>query len=815
LFQSAIITETANVDQLASLNGDAPPGVLGRYELIGKLGTGGMATVFLARTAGEAGFQRLFAIKVLHPHLAVEGDFIRMLLDEARIAARLHHPNVVPIVDLGSHQKVYYVAMEYIEGCSLSALLKKHRDSRPARLLVPIVLDMLAGLEAAHSLTDDAGTPMNLVHRDVSPQNVLIGIDGSARITDFGIARAESRLNITRPGQVKGKIAYMSPEQVRSAELDRRSDVFSAGAMLWSMLTGRKLFQADNDAATMSNIVHMDIPLPSTVGLQPPAVFDAICLCALQRDPSRRFASAQEMEDALRETATKANLLGSRRELAAWVTETFHEELAKRREVIREVAGALISPSGEHEGISPAMFGATAELPSFTPSSLSEAVKRSGEFRVANARSTTTKEPATKLLELEPPQITTIPPAPAQGRRRAIAVFSMVAVLCIVGGVLWFQLRSTDRASPAPPAAAITTPAAAKEPSAPAPDQVARRYVDEAEQLFAARRVDAAKELLDRARQANASDPDLVIRITKLGEQIVDDNLRNQARRSTDRAAAIEAAQQLLERNPDDAEAAKLLAAARGATPPPETKAKARGQLTVQTRAGAAVYVDDALVARGSFSQRAMSAGDHVVVVRQVGYAPARKAIRVTANRETKISITLEKAPAVAAAVPRAPVTPPTTSAPAPPASAPPDAAPPAPPTPPTPPPAVATTPPITQPPPPPPPPRPTPAVTPAAPTEIAAPRLPAAYSANNMKELGKVLTVIEGEAISRGGAPSSLRGVTNALAEDAFAGFSPGTAIEIHPSAIYYVIVRGVRAGKSASTISAELRAGHARGNL
>src|SRR5580658_2596874 len=159
------------------------PTVLGRYEIVGILGRGGMATVYLARSAGEAGFSRLFAIKVLHPHLADEQGFVSMLLDEGQIAARLHHPNVVPIVDLGSQGDIRYVVLEYVEGCSLSALFAKHRDQRPARLIVPILLDALAGLHAAHTLTDDDGKLLNLVHRDVSPQNVLVGADGAARIT--------------------------------------------------------------------------------------------------------------------------------------------------------------------------------------------------------------------------------------------------------------------------------------------------------------------------------------------------------------------------------------------------------------------------------------------------------------------------------------------------------------------------------------------------------------------------------------------------------------------------------------------------------
>jgi eukaryotic-like serine/threonine-protein kinase len=160
-------------------------------------------------------------------------------------------------------------------------------------MLVPIVLDVLSGLHAAHSLRDDDGNVMNLVHRDVSPQNVMVGVDGTARITDFGIARAESRIMSTRPGQLKGKLSFMSPEQIRTAEaVDRRSDVFSAGAMIWSSLTARKLFLAESDAATLSNILSMPIPPPSTIGSKPPEALDAVILQALEQNIEKRYQSA-------------------------------------------------------------------------------------------------------------------------------------------------------------------------------------------------------------------------------------------------------------------------------------------------------------------------------------------------------------------------------------------------------------------------------------------------------------------------------------------------------------------------------------------
>ena len=431
--------------------------MLGRYELLGTLGTGGMATVHLARVAGEAGFQRLFAIKVLHTHLATETAFVSMFLDEARIAAMLHHPNVVPIIDLGSANSVQFVAMEYIEGCSLSALLRKHRDHRPPKLIVQVVLDLLAGLDAAHSLTDDGGKPMNLVHRDVSPQNVLLGIDGTARITDFGIARAEARINSTRPGQMKGKIAYMAPEQIRGSAIDRRADIWAAGGMLWAMLTGRKLFVGDNDAATMTNILELPVAPPSTVGLKPPAAFDAVCLRALERDPAKRFQTAAEFEDALREAAASIGGTASRREVKEWVATSFQQELAARREAIKSAAGGRAST----------VMPAVAELPSITPAS------STGPVRPSTA-------PVTEVHE--PSSIITI--TPARTPRRRVALIAGIPVVAIIAMALWFTQRSgsSEPAHVAPPplapapaqvvAPAVVPPSAPSPAPAPAPSPV-------------------------------------------------------------------------------------------------------------------------------------------------------------------------------------------------------------------------------------------------------------------------------------------------------------------------------------------------------
>ena len=220
---------------------------LGRYEILTQLASGGMASVYIARAQGVAGFERLVAVKVLHPHLAYEQEFISMFLDEARLAARIRHMNVVPTLDISdSPGDGYFLVMEYIEGNHLGALLgraAKNGERLPRPFVCRVLVDTLQGLAAAHRLSDEHGTPLKLVHRDVSPHNILVGTDGIARLTDFGVAKADVRMASTRAGQFKGKLSYMAPEQASSNETDQRSDLFSVGIILWESLTGRRLFK--------------------------------------------------------------------------------------------------------------------------------------------------------------------------------------------------------------------------------------------------------------------------------------------------------------------------------------------------------------------------------------------------------------------------------------------------------------------------------------------------------------------------------------------------------------------------------------------
>ncbi|MEY4582372.1 MAG: hypothetical protein RL701_7075 [Pseudomonadota bacterium] len=322
---------------------------LGRYEVLARLASGGMAGVYVARAIGVAGFERLFAIKVLHPHLAHEEEFISMFLDEARLAARIRHPNVVPTLDISDTPDAgFYLVMEYIEGDHLGALLQrawKLGKRLPFPVTLRIIVDALEGLTAAHNLTDESGRDLQLVHRDISPHNIMVSSDGIARITDFGVAKAEVRLSTTREGQFKGKLAYMAPEHASNGDADQRSDLFSMAIILWESLAGRRLFRAENHAATLNKICLEPIPLLSSVD---PALapFDPLLSHALARDPNDRFQSAEEFAEAIETAAHTLGGLAKAREVAGLVREYAAEKLSRDAELIRSAIALLTANGG-------------------------------------------------------------------------------------------------------------------------------------------------------------------------------------------------------------------------------------------------------------------------------------------------------------------------------------------------------------------------------------------------------------------------------------------------------------------------------------
>jgi serine/threonine protein kinase len=287
-------------DRPQDLSGAEPYLQFGRYQLIATLGHGGMADVYLAVTRGPVGFTKLQVVKRLRPNLAEEPEFLAMFLDEARLAARLNHANVVQTNEVGQVGGYYFIAMEYLDGQPLNRILARSRrmlePGLTLEVLVTIVAEALGGLHYAHNLTDYDGTPLQVVHRDASPHNIFVTYDGHVKVVDFGIAKAANRSVETRAGTLKGKMAYMAPEQARCENIDRRADVFSMGSVLWEVLVGERLWRDPNDMRIL-DALGAGTPMPSmrSVRADVPAELDAIAAKALAMDPSQRYASAAEM----------------------------------------------------------------------------------------------------------------------------------------------------------------------------------------------------------------------------------------------------------------------------------------------------------------------------------------------------------------------------------------------------------------------------------------------------------------------------------------------------------------------------------------
>ncbi len=302
---------------------------VGRYVLCDEIASGGMATVHIGRLLGPVGFARTVAIKRLHPHFAKDPEFVAMFLDEARIAARVRHPNVVSTLDVVVLKGELFVVMEYVHGESLSKLIRASRAATGAGVPLPIAMTIIAnalyGLHAAHEATNEYGAPLEIVHRDVSPQNILVGQDGVPRVVDFGVAKATDRLQTTREGALKGKLSYMSPEQVGSEMVDRRTDVYAASVVLWEMLTAQRLFTADSEVGIMRQVLDGLVRPPSQCAPGIPPMVDALVQRGLARNPDHRFATAIEMAEAAQRIA-----FATPGQVGAWVRGLGGEALERR-----------------------------------------------------------------------------------------------------------------------------------------------------------------------------------------------------------------------------------------------------------------------------------------------------------------------------------------------------------------------------------------------------------------------------------------------------------------------------------------------------
>jgi len=322
-----------------------------------------MATVHLGRLVSDFGVGRLVAVKRLHRHCAAEPDFVSMFLDEARLAARIRHPHVVSLLDLVSHNDELYMILEYVEGETLAKLVSSSAQAGepiPDRIVAAVMAGALHGLHAAHEARTEDGTPLGIVHRDFTPQNVLVGTDGVARVADFGIAKAAVRLQHTREGQLKGKLAYMAPEQLgANAAPDRRTDIFSAGVVLWEMLARQRLFEGENDGQIVMKILTgaVDPPSDHVRGLDP--AWDAIVERALALSPDRRYPTARAMAEAIEATFSPA----PPSEVGAWVSTSAAAALGVRAGWVAEIERAPIATETEATTASPL----TTETPAAPP----------------------------------------------------------------------------------------------------------------------------------------------------------------------------------------------------------------------------------------------------------------------------------------------------------------------------------------------------------------------------------------------------------------------------------------------------------------
>jgi serine/threonine protein kinase len=491
--------------------------VVGRYALYGAIAAGGMATVHLGRLMGPVGFSRTVAIKRLHAQFASDPEFVSMFLDEARLAARIRHPNVVPTLDVVATGGELFLVMDYVPGESLSRLARASREQRqamPLRVLSAILTGVLHGLHSAHEAKDERGHPLGIVHRDVSPQNVLVGSDGVARVLDFGVAKAANRMQTTKEGQIKGKLAYMPPEQLRGGTVTRQSDIYATGVMLWELLTGQRLFSADNEGAMVTKILEGKVARPSVVLARSAGAtlddrtmralesLDETTMRALRMTPEERFATAKEMALELERKCPPAtasevtdwveliarDILHTRAALVAEIESSASMSVAELRDngVMKVLNSPALGATGmgvTAHGPSPTDLGRTLALPSGGGSVSAPPMQTGPSGMPLAPRSSTATflppyvdgPPVTQPSSISVSQ-TSFPGTDAKDSKAKpvlAAVAGILVGLLVLGGAVYLKTRPTTDSPPrgdAPPLAPVQVggPEASSSGAAPA-----------------------------------------------------------------------------------------------------------------------------------------------------------------------------------------------------------------------------------------------------------------------------------------------------------------------------------------------------------
>ena len=443
---------------MSSSNERPLPARIGRYEILRRLAQGGMAEVFLGRVVGTGGYQKLVAIKRILPHLAEDKSFVGMFIDEARISAGLSHSNIAQIFDFGQAGSSFFIAIEHVRGVNLRAILNgfRKRDKVPPPAMVATIMARVASaLDYAHAKKDDNGRPLRIIHRDVSPSNVLVSFEGEVKLIDFGIAKAVKRTQETAVGTLKGKSSYMSPEQVTGQPVDHRSDIFSFGTVLFELLTGEHPFRATDELITLDRIREAKPVRPRELVPAVAPELEAICLRALSKNPGERHATAGEMEQQLDHFCQEHPL--SRRELSAWVKRAFRERL--ERPLIPGSAvndlGRRLAGEGTREAEAEADPEATRlEGPDRTPTHLEGLVQAPDPQAIMNLDTA----PLMVDAGLTPPQDQELPPVPEEVQPaqvgpppkrkrplRGLVVLSVLLALATIAAVAYLTFTGVRR----------------------------------------------------------------------------------------------------------------------------------------------------------------------------------------------------------------------------------------------------------------------------------------------------------------------------------------------------------------------------------
>jgi serine/threonine protein kinase len=431
-----------------------PHEMLGKYRLLGMMNAGGMAELLLALHAGPEGFSKVVALKRVLPHLSTEQSFIEMFLDEARLAARLDHANLVRVYDFGDVQGRYFLAMEYLPGEDASRVVARSRRLGlpvPMEIAAFIVSGAAAGLHFAHELTGEDGQPLGLVHRDATPSNILVTYYGTVKVLDFGVAKTAGQLHHTQTGMVKGKLSYLAPEQVSGQAVDRRTDVFALGLVLWELLAGRRLYQGDNAAAIAHALVYETAPAPSSVRPEVPPELDAIVARAMAKNPDERFQTAAELEDALEEFLLARSIRPTPKQVIAYMETLFSGEVAHAKRAIAQGRDLntyipqvmrVLTPSAPATGQvgSTQSYGqpqpAEPAAPAPAAPAVPEPVARSTVARSVVARAPSPPLPPALVLPVEEPLV----------RRLAFTAVFVALAMGVLAAAGW--LATPDRGTP-------------------------------------------------------------------------------------------------------------------------------------------------------------------------------------------------------------------------------------------------------------------------------------------------------------------------------------------------------------------------------